>query len=114
MVPVIWKLDFFAFYLEIPIVYSAAPWPETAKKVSVPCFKAIKKKKKSVRPMAFCTGPIPPINFAWSLNTITFKTFNLAEVRSVPLALCEMLIWFVSTLHDVYSEMSELYIVILI
>ena len=64
--------------------------------------------------MAFCTGPMPHINFAWSLNTITFKTFNLVEVRCVPLALCEMLIWFVSTSHDVYSEMSELYIVILI
>ena len=40
----------------------SAPWLETAKKVSPPpCFKAI---KKSVHPMAFCAGPMPPVNSA--------------------------------------------------
>ena len=55
----------------------SAPWLEMEKKVSAPCLKA---NKNSVRPMAFCTCPMLPINIARSLtgnqNVLILK-FNI-------------------------------------
>ena len=67
-----------------------APCPKSCKKVFALCVKVIKKvfapclkmSEKSSRPMPFCTGPMPPINIAWSLN-ISIHTTRIRKAQVV-------------------------------